>query len=249
MYRHYGRKKARYYMQARKKILIVDDDKKLTEIVEKYFSQYEFEVIVANDGNDIESIIRQRKPDVILLDVMLPDTNGFDILRKIQKEFDTPIIMLTAKGDEVDKVIGLELGADDYVTKPFSVRELVARIRSVLRRSNTYNSEIKSKNEITFGSLSVVPDRRTLRINDIEMDLTKTEFDLLYLLASNPNKTFTREDLLKLVSDREYAIFDRSIDMHISHLRNKIKLQNPERCIIKTIWGSGYRFEVLDETV
>ncbi|HOV14376.1 MAG TPA: response regulator transcription factor [Spirochaetota bacterium] len=236
-------------MQARKKILIVDDDKKLTEIVEKYFSQYEFEVIVANDGNDIESIIRQRKPDVILLDVMLPDTNGFDILRKIQKEFDTPIIMLTAKGDEVDKVIGLELGADDYVTKPFSVRELVARIRSVLRRSNTYNSEIKSKNEITFGSLSVVPDRRTLRINDIEMDLTKTEFDLLYLLASNPNKTFTREDLLKLVSDREYAIFDRSIDMHISHLRNKIKLQNPERCIIKTIWGSGYRFEVLDETV
>ena len=97
--------------------------------------------------------------------------------------------------------------------------------------------------------MSVIPDRRTLRINEIEMDLTKTEFDLLYLLASNPNKTFTREDLLKLVSDREYAIFDRSIDMHISHLRNKIKIQNPQRCIIKTIWGSGYRFEVLDETV
>ena len=236
-------------MQARKKILIVDDDKKLTEIVEKYFSQYEFEVIVANDGNDIESLIKQKKPDVILLDVMLPDTNGFDILRRVQKEFDIPIIMLTAKGDEVDKVIGLELGADDYVTKPFSVRELVARIRTVLRRSSSYNSEIKSKNEIDFGTLSVIPDRRTLRINEIEMDLTKTEFDLLYLLASNPNKTFTREDLLKLVSDREYAIFDRSIDMHISHLRNKIKIQNPLRCIIKTIWGSGYRFEVLDETV
>lgn len=236
-------------MQSRKKILIVDDDKKLTEIVEKYFSQYEFEVFVANDGNDVESLIKQKKPDVILLDVMLPDRNGFDILRKIQKEFDIPIIMLTAKGDEVDKVIGLELGADDYVTKPFSVRELVARIRSVLRRGSSYNSEIKSKNEITFGNLSIIPDRRTLKIDNIEMDLTKTEFDLLYLLASNPNKTFTREDLLKLVSDREYAIFDRSIDMHISHLRNKIKMQNPPLCIIKTVWGSGYRFEVLDEAV
>ncbi|HPO49681.1 MAG TPA: response regulator transcription factor [Spirochaetota bacterium] len=236
-------------MQPRKKILIVDDDKKLTEIVEKYFSQYEFEVIIANDGNDIESLIKQKKPDVILLDVMLPDTNGFDILRKVQKEFDIPIIMLTAKGDEVDKVIGLELGADDYVTKPFSVRELVARIRSVLRRANSYNSEVKSKNEIDFGTMSIIPDRRTLRVNNVEMDLTKTEFDLIYLLASNPNKTFTREDLLKLISDREYAIFDRSIDMHISHLRNKIKIQEPQRCVIKTIWGSGYRFEVSDDAL
>lgn len=236
-------------MQPRKKILIVDDDKKLTEIVEKYFSQYEFEVVIANDGNDIESLIKQKKPDVILLDVMLPDTNGFDILRKVQKEFDIPIIMLTAKGDEVDKVIGLELGADDYVTKPFSVRELVARIRSVLRRANSYNSEVKSKNEIDFGTMSIIPDRRTLRVNNVEMDLTKTEFDLIYLLASNPNKTFTREDLLKLISDREYAIFDRSIDMHISHLRNKIKIQDPQRCVIKTIWGSGYRFEVSDDAL
>ena len=230
-------------MQFRKKILVVDDDKKLTEIIEKYFSQYEFEVTVANDGNDIENIIRQVKPDVILLDVMLPDRNGFDILRKLQKEFDIPIIMLTAKGDEVDKVIGLELGADDYVTKPFSIRELIARIRSVLRRAVSYHTDFKNKTELAFGNLTIIPDRRSLKIENDEYDLTKTEFDLLYLLASNPDKTFTREELLKIVSDRDYAIFDRSIDMHISHLRNKLKLQIPQKCSIKTVWGSGYRFE------
>jgi DNA-binding response OmpR family regulator len=234
-------------MQFRKKILVVDDDKKLTEIIEKYFSQYEFEVIVANDGNDIENLIRQKKPDVILLDVMLPDRNGFDILRKLQKEFDIPIIMLTAKGDEVDKVIGLELGADDYVTKPFSIRELIARIRSVLRRSVSYHTDFKNKTELKFGNLLIIPDRRSLKINEDEYDLTKTEFDLLYLLASNPDKTFTREELLKIVSDRDYAIFDRSIDMHISHLRNKLKLQIPQKCTIKTVWGSGYRFEFIDQ--
>jgi len=233
-------------MQLRKKILIVDDDKKLTEIIEKYFSQYEFDVIIANDGNDIENIIKQKKPDVILLDVMLPDRNGFDILRKLQKEFDIPIIMLTAKGDEVDKVIGLELGADDYVTKPFSIRELIARIRSVLRRSVAYHADFKNKSDLTYKNLSIIPDRRTLKIDETEHDLTKTEFDLLYLLASNPNKTFSREELLKIVSDRDYAIFDRSIDMHISHLRNKLKLQTPSFCSIKTVWGSGYRFEVVD---
>ena len=169
-------------MRSRKKILIVDDDKKLTEIVERYFSQYEFEPIILNDGNNIETIIKERKPDVILLDVMLPDINGFDILRKIQKEFDIPIIMLTAKGDEVDKVIGLELGADDYITKPFSIRELIARIRSVLRRASSYNNDSKFKKELVYGTLSILPDRRTLKIDNIEMDLTKTEFEILYLL-------------------------------------------------------------------
>ncbi|OHD11290.1 MAG: hypothetical protein A2086_12885 [Spirochaetes bacterium GWD1_27_9] len=236
-------------MQFRKKILIIDDDKKLTEIIEKYFSQYEFDVEVANDGNGIDNIIKQKKPDVILLDVMLPDRNGFDLLREIQKEHSIPIIMLTAKGDEVDKVIGLELGASDYVTKPFSVRELIARIRSVLRRSNLNAYDLKAKNELVYGTLKIIPDRRSIEIDDKELELTKTEFDLLYLLASNPNKTFTREDLLKIVSDRDYAIFDRSIDMHISHLRNKLKMQNPPYCTIKTVWGSGYRFEINEKPI
>lgn len=231
-------------MQFRKKILVVDDDKKLTEIIEKYFTQYEFQVTIANDGNGIEELIRETKPDVILLDVMLPDRNGFDILRAIQKEFDIPIIMLTAKGDEVDKVIGLEMGADDYVTKPFSIRELIARIRTVLRRSVTPTGDFSNKKDIQYHSITIIPDRRTLKIENTELELTKTEFDLLYLLASNPNKTFTREELLKIVSDRDYAIFDRSIDMHISHLRNKLKLQDPVCCAIKTVWGAGYRFEV-----
>ena len=232
-------------MEYRKKILIIDDDKKLTEIIEKYLSQYEFNVFVANDGNEIEGIVREIKPDNILLDVMLPGKSGFDILREVQKDFDIPIIMLTAKGDEVDKVIGLELGADDYVTKPFSVRELIARIRTVLRRANAYPADFANKKEINFYSLKIIPDKRTIIINNInEVELTKTEFEILYLLASNPNKTFSREELLKIVSDRDYAVFDRSIDMHISHLRNRLKTQDPIVCTIKTVWGSGYRFEV-----
>ena len=232
-------------MEYRKKILIIDDDKKLTEIIEKYLSQYEFNVFVANDGNEIEGIVREIKPDIILLDVMLPGKSGFDILREVQKDFDIPIIMLTAKGDEVDKVIGLELGADDYVTKPFSVRELIARIRTVLRRANAYPADFANKKEINFNSLKIIPDKRTIIINNInEVELTKTEFEILYLLASNPNKTFSREELLKIVSDRDYAVFDRSIDMHISHLRNRLKTQDPIVCTIKTVWGSGYRFEV-----
>lgn len=234
-------------MEYRKKVLIVDDDKKLTDIIERYLTQYEFNVIVANDGKDVNVLIKDNKPDLILLDVMLPGKSGFDILREIQKEFEIPVIMLTAKGDEVDKVIGLEMGADDYITKPFSVRELIARIRTVLRRTNTFTTDLSNKKEISFGHVKIVPDRRALVMNGKEVELTKTEFEILYLFASNPNKTFTREELLKIVSDRDYAIYDRSIDMHISHLRNRLKLQDPIVCSIKTVWGSGYRFEVKEE--
>lgn len=231
-------------MEYRKKILVVDDDKKLTEIIERYLSQYEFKVFVANDGKEFENIIKDKKPDLILLDVMLPGESGFDILREVQKNFDVPVIMLTAKGDEVDKVIGLEMGADDYITKPFSIRELIARIRTVLRRANAYPSDFANKKEIHFENMQVVPDRRALILFNKEVELTKTEFEILYLLTSNPNKTFSREELLKIISDRDYAVFDRSIDMHISHLRNRLKEQGQLNYVIKTVWGSGYRFEV-----
>ncbi len=231
-------------MEYRKKVLVVDDDKKLTEIIERYLSQYEFKVFVANDGKEFENIIKDKKPDLILLDVMLPGESGFDILREVQKSFDIPVIMLTAKGDEVDKVIGLEMGADDYITKPFSIRELIARIRTVLRRANAYPTDFANKKEIHFENMQVVPDRRALILYNKEVELTKTEFEILYLLASNPNKTFSREELLKIISDRDYAVFDRSIDMHISHLRNRLKEQGQLNYVIKTVWGSGYRFEV-----
>ncbi len=230
-------------MQYRKKVLIVDDDQKLTEIIEKYFSHYEFQVLVANTGIDVETTIMKEKPDLILLDVMLPDRNGFDILRKVQKDFSIPVIMLTAKGEEVDKVIGLEMGADDYITKPFSPRELIARIRTVLRRSAVVVQEYSEKKEISYKGFDLIPNKRTLMLSGIEYELTKTEFEILYLLAANSEKTYSREELLKIVSDREYAVYDRSIDMHISHLRNKLKLQKPQSCFIKTVWGSGYRFE------
>ena len=231
-------------MEYRKKVLVVDDDKKLTEIIEKYLSQYEFKVFIANDGNEFEARIKEDNPDLILLDVMLPGESGFDILREVQKSFDIPVIMLTAKGDEVDKVIGLEMGADDYITKPFSIRELIARIRTVLRRATAYPTDFANKKEIQFENMQIIPDRRALVLYNKEVELTKTEFEILYLLASNPNKTFTREELLKIVSERDYAVFDRSIDMHISHLRNRLKEQGQLNYVIKTVWGSGYRFEV-----
>jgi DNA-binding response OmpR family regulator len=231
-------------MEYRKKVLVVDDDKKLTEIIEKYLSQYEFKVFIANDGNEFEARIKEDNPDLILLDVMLPGESGFDILREVQKNFDIPVIMLTAKGDEVDKVIGLEMGADDYITKPFSIRELIARIRTVLRRATAYPTDFANKKDIQFDNMQIIPDRRALVLYNKEVELTKTEFEILYLLASNPNKTFTREELLKIVSERDYAVFDRSIDMHISHLRNRLKEQGQQNYVIKTVWGSGYRFEV-----
>lgn len=227
----------------KKKILVIDDDKKLTDIIQKYFSQYEFNVVVSNDGRDAELLISQEKPDIILLDVMLPNKSGFDILKELQKSIEIPVIMLTAKGDEIDKVIGLELGADDYVTKPFSIRELGARIRSVLRRSSVIQMDNTMRKELIFDTLIINPDKRVLIIDNNEMELTKTEFEILYLLASNTDKTFNREELLKVISDRNYESFDRSVDMHISHLRGKLKKQKSETCSIKTVWGAGYRFE------
>lgn len=228
----------------KKKILIVDDDKKLTDIVQKYFTQYEFNVVIINDGKDVDQVVDAEKPDIILLDIMLPGKNGLDLLKDLQKRVDVPIIMLTAKGDEIDKIIGLELGADDYVTKPFSIRELSARIRSVLRRSASSPFDYTQKKELIFGNLIINADKRMLIVDNNEMELTKTEFEILYLLASNPEKTFTREELLKVISDRDYESFDRSVDMHISHLRNKLKQQKSENCNIRTVWGAGYRFEV-----
>lgn len=228
----------------KKKILMVDDDLKLTEIITKYFSQYEFSVTAIHDGKNIKDAVEAFKPDVMLLDVMLPDENGFDILKKLQNEVDLPIIMLTAKGDAVDRVIGLELGADDYITKPFSLRELLARIRTVLRRLNNSSTASTDKNDVEYKGFKLSVDKRSLIIDDYEEELTKTEFELLHMLAASPGKTYGREELLKVISDRDYEIFDRSIDMHISHLRSKLKKQNEPICAIKTVWGTGYRFEV-----
>lgn len=231
----------------KKKILLIDDDEKLTDIVNKYFSQYEFDVYIEHDGKDVLDKIMRYEPDVILLDVMLPEKSGFDVLKELQNKVHVPIIMLTAKGDEVDKVVGLELGADDYVTKPFSIRELVARIRTVLRRSAALNQDNSRKDIVSYRTLSINPEKRTLTIQEEEMELTKTEFEIFYLLAINPEKTFSREEILHEVSDRDYEVFDRSIDMHISHLRNKLKKQAEPLCSIKTVWGSGYRFEVKEK--
>jgi two-component system alkaline phosphatase synthesis response regulator PhoP len=225
-------------------IYIVEDDQNIREIESFALKNSGYHVLDYSNAKDFYRAVKEKKPDAVLLDIMLPGKNGLDLLKELQKKVDVPIIMLTAKGDEIDKIIGLELGADDYVTKPFSIRELSARIRSVLRRSASTPFDYTQKKELCFGNLIINADKRMLIVDNNEMELTKTEFEILYLLASNPEKTFTREELLKVISDRDYESFDRSVDMHISHLRNKLKQQKSENCSIRTVWGAGYRFEV-----
>ena len=236
-------------MQNKKRIMIIDNDQNMTDSIKTYFEQCEFDVVVIDDTSNLEELLKTDKPNLILLEIILPDVNGLDVLKKVQKDTDIPVVILTSKNDEIDKIIGLELGAYDYITKPFSYRELIARIRNILRRTFVPTKlEVKNKRNLVYHNVVIMPDKRVLRIDDKEIDLTKTEFEILFLLASNPNKTFSREELIKAISERNYATIDRSIDMHISHLRSKLeRVETNQYCFIKTVWGSGYRFEVLTD--
>jgi len=232
-----------------KKILIIDDDTRLVENVTKYMHGFGFQVDTAVNG--VEGLEKAEKftPDLIVLDLMMPGLDGVEVCREIRKTSNTPIIMLTARVEETDIVAGLEVGADDYITKPFSLRELVARIKARLRNERAEPAVQASKEVLTFGALTINFSRREAYKEDMQNQvqqkiiLTGTEFNLLWLLASNPGVVFSREKLLEDLRSRELEAFDRSIDAHISHLRKKIE-DNPKtpRYII-TVWGSGYKFQ------
>ncbi len=222
-----------------KKILVIDDEERLRTMIKAYLVQEGFSVVTAGDGQEGLFVMRAEKPDLIILDLMMPKMDGYTFLRALNKERDTPVIILTAKPDETEKVLGLELGADDYVTKPFSLRELTARIRAVLRRAGMLPPEP----EILRAS-DVVVDRagRSVQVDGSRVDLTPSEFDLLSALMSSPGRVFTRAELLDRVQGVSYEGYERTIDVHIRNLRSKIEPDTRHPRYVETVFGVGYRF-------
>jgi two-component system alkaline phosphatase synthesis response regulator PhoP len=222
-----------------RKILVVDDKKELRTLLKQYLSQEGFEVVLAGDGREALFVARQEKPDLIILDLMMPEMGGYEFLRTFNKEADTPIIILTAKLEESDKVLGLELGADDYVTKPFSMNELTARIRAVLRRSDkrAIESDILRVADITIDRVG-----RVVTVGDVQIDLTPSEFSILAILMSAPGRAFSRFELLERMQGSAYEGYERTIDVHVRNLRTKIEPNVSEPRYIETVYGVGYRF-------
>ena len=223
-------------------ILLIDDDTRLAELLEGYFTDFGFRLTATETAQEGIKELRAREYELVLLDIMLPDADGLEVSKKIRSFSDLPIIMLTARGADEDKIIGLEIGADDYVSKPFNPRELIARIKAVARRKSGMGAE--EGVVLTYEDFHLNSNNQLVQVRGKEVVLTSAEFKLLKVLASNPNRVFSRERLMDAVQGREFDGIDRTIDVHISKLRNKIE-EDPKRPRwIKTIWGSGYRFQL-----
>lgn len=224
------------------KALVVDDDSNVREIIRIFFQQQQIDIVEADEGALALQLLETQLPDVIILDVMMPNMDGFEVCREIRKKYDIPIIMLTAKTEEFDRVLGLELGADDYVTKPFSPRELVARIKAIFRRMQPKDNDTTGINSISFADLSIHIDRREVLVFGEKVILRPKEFDLLVYLAKSTGKVFTREQLLEHVWGYDFIGDIRTVDVHIKKLRQKLQCLKKE--CLQTIWGVGYKFEV-----
>ncbi len=223
------------------KILIVDDDKNICELLRLYIEKEGFETKIANDGKKAIDAFNSFNPDLVLLDLMLPVLDGWQVCREIRKTSECPIIMLTAKGEVFDKVLGLELGADDYVVKPFESKEIVARINAVLRR--TGKKEGEAVKQVNYDKLSINLTNYELKVNGVQVDTPPKEMELIYHLASNPNRVFTRDQLLDEVWGFDYYGDSRTVDVHVKRLREKLEGVS-DKWALKTVWGVGYKFEV-----
>lgn len=225
-------------------ILVVDDEANIRELVRLYLEQEGFTVTEAVDGLKGLETARNLKPSLVILDLMMPEMTGWEVCKAL-REMDIPVVMLTARGDEVDKVLGLELGADDYLTKPFSPRELVARVKAVLRRAGprvTADQRQTEPDRLDFPDFTVDQTARTLTVKGTPVDCPPKEFDLLWLLAKNPNRAFTREQLLDKVWGYQFYGDLRTVDVHVQRLRKKIEPDPDNPSYIKTVWGVGYKF-------
>lgn len=225
---------------AKEKILVVDDERNIVELLKYNLEKEGYEVLSAYDGFEAVNLAKQDRPDLIILDIMLPGQGGLEVCRILRKETKIPIIMATAKGEEIDKILGLELGADDYVTKPFSPRELVARVKAVLRRTS---SKAEEKDELAFEDLTINLVKHEVRLKGEEVDLKPKEFDLLKLLATNPGKVFTRDFLLEQLWGYDYLGDTRTVDVHMRRLRQKIEEDAANPRFLKTVHGIGYKFQ------
>ncbi|NLV16273.1 MAG: response regulator transcription factor [Syntrophomonadaceae bacterium] len=223
------------------KILIAEDDSKIANLIRMYLEREGFEVIIASNGHEALSLFDDDKPDLIILDIMMPGIDGLEVLKFIRRHHMTPVIVLTARDDELDKIVGLEIGADDYVTKPFSPRELVARVKSLWRRAANI-SESEGDDRLVFPDLIIDKDRRDVRLKDRSIKLTPKEHDLLVFLSESAERPFSRDVLLREVWDYSFPGDDRTVDVHVKRLRDK--LQNTDYTYLQTVWGIGYKFEV-----
>lgn len=227
------------------KVLIADDNKQIVSILSEYCKKNNFTVSTVFDGEAALKEIEENEFDIILLDVMMPKKDGFDVCRQVRTFSNVPIIMITARGEDYEKIMGLEIGADDYIVKPFSPGEIIARINAILRRITPKNDE--NAKIFTFDNLEIDLNNFTVKINDEIISLTKKEIEILWTLATNQNKVFTRENLLDLIWGFDYFGESRTVDTHIKRLRAKLDNYKHEKWNIKTIWGVGYKFDILEK--
>jgi DNA-binding response OmpR family regulator len=228
------------------KILIADDNKQITSILSEYAKNEGYDVDVTYDGSEALDHFRKNKYDTILLDVMMPKMDGFEVCREIRKTSNVPVIMVTARGEDFERIMGLDIGADDYIVKPFSPGEVMARIRAVLRRMEPQDAEV-TKNRFSYENLKIDLDQFIVEVNDEVVSLTKKEIEILWTLATSRNKLFTRENLLDSLWGYDYFGDSRTVDSHIKRLRAKLDPYDHPKWEIKTVWGMGYKFEVKDE--
>ena len=226
------------------KIMVVDDDPNICELLRLYLEKEGYTVEIVNDGMAAVEAFQSAQPDLVLLDIMLPRLDGWQVCREIRRFSDKPIIMLTAKGEDMDKILGLEYGADDYITKPFNILEVKARIKAILRRNSKASAKTEASSRIETGDMRMDCDSRSLFIHDKEVYLTAKEFDLLELLVLNPNKVYSRETLLNTIWGYDYPGDARTVDVHVRRLREKIEENPSEPKYVHTKWGVGYYFNV-----
>jgi len=223
-------------------ILVVDDEPSISEVVSIYLRRAGYQVVIARDGQAALEALEKQPPDLVVLDLMLPKMDGLEITRRLRAEGDTPIIMLTARRGETDRVLGLEMGADDYVVKPFSPQELVSRVRAVLRRT-LGRTPTSTEQPLIFGDLRIDPKMRVVEVNGEETSLTAKEFDLLWVLARHPRQVFNRDQLLDLVWGLTEYIDPSTVTVHVRRLREKVELDPSNPRHVQTVWGVGYKFE------
>ena len=224
-------------------VLIADDNLQIVSILKEYCKKNNFNVTLAHDGEEILEKIRNNKFDIVLLDIMMPKKNGFDVCKEVRTFSNVPIIMITARGEDFERIMGLETGADDYIVKPFSPGEVIARIHAILRRVIP-NENINQEKIFSYDNLTINLSDFTVKINDENISLTKKEIELLWLLSTNRNKVFTRENLLDSIWGYDYFGDSRTVDSHIKRLRAKLDNYEHETWNIKTIWGVGYKFDI-----
>ncbi len=226
-----------------KTILVVEDEASIAEVVTLYLKRAGYNVQVAADGRKAMNIFERGQMDFVILDIMLPEVDGLALTRWLRDRSDVPIIMLTARREEADRIAGLELGADDYVVKPFSPQELVSRVRAVMRRLGREQAEAGNERSLSFENLSIDPLSRTVKVKEMEVELTAKEFDMLYLLARHPKQVFTREQLLERVWGGSQYIDPGTVTVHVRRLREKIEEDASKPARLLTVWGVGYKFE------